>query len=119
VGLLRLMLASGDEPPLARSQAEERLLQLVRAAGLPGPRTNVRVSGYEVDLFWRTERLIVEVDGHRWHSSRNRFERDRARDADLIAAGFTVLRVTWRQINQEPDRVVGRIGYMLGRLSPR
>jgi very-short-patch-repair endonuclease len=118
-GLLRLLLTSGAEPMFVRSEAEERLLQLVRAAGLPLPRTNVRVSGHEVDMFWKAERLIVEVDGHRWHSSRNRFERDRARDADLAAAGFIVLRFTWRQIDDEPDRVVGRIAFMLGRLSLR
>jgi hypothetical protein len=58
-----LRRALRHEPALTRSEAEARLLDLVRAAGLPTPATNVRIAGYEVDLLWRTHRLIVEVDG--------------------------------------------------------
>ena len=56
-------------------------------AGLPRPQTNVRLAGHEVDAVWRAQRLVVEVDGHAFHGSRAAFERDRRRDADLLAAG--------------------------------
>jgi very-short-patch-repair endonuclease len=46
------------------------------------------------------------------HSS---FERDRQRDADLNAAGFRVIRVTWRQLEDEPLAVVARIAAALAR----
>jgi very-short-patch-repair endonuclease len=90
------------EPRLTRSEAERRLLELSRDARLPEPETNATVLGYEVDFLWREQRLIVEVDGFAFHSTRAAFERDRRRDALLQDAGFRVLRVTWGQIADEP-----------------
>jgi very-short-patch-repair endonuclease len=100
-------------PALTRSEAEERLLALVRKARLPAPRVNSRVAGHEVDLQWPDRRLAVEVDGYAVHSHRRAFERDRIRDADLVAAGYRVLRFTWRQITQEPEAVVARLARVL------
>jgi very-short-patch-repair endonuclease len=117
--LLQTLLAAQGEPALTRSEAEDRLLQLLRASRLEPPRLNARVAGYEVDFLWRSARLVVEVDGYAWHSSRQRFESDRARDGALIAAGYTVLRVTWRQLQGEPHAILGRIALTLGRLGAR
>jgi very-short-patch-repair endonuclease len=101
------------EPALTRSEAERRLLQLVRAARLPRPETNVRIAGHEVDFVWREQRLVVEVDGFAYHATRQAFERDRRRDAALQAAGYRVLRFTWRQITKEPHAVVAQIARLL------
>jgi very-short-patch-repair endonuclease len=89
-----------------RSEAEERFLGLIRRAGLPMPDVNEMVGRYEVDFVWRNRRLIVEVDGYAYHSSRRAFESDRRRDAEHAAAGFTVVRVTWRQLVHEPERLL-------------
>ncbi len=105
---LRDLLA--HEPSFTRSEAEHRLLSLLRRAGLPKPLTNVRVAGHEVDVLWAHERLIVEVDGFAFHSSRAAFERDRARDADLQARGYRVVRVTWRQLTTRPEELAARLG---------
>lgn len=112
VGALRALLGQ-DEPALARSEAEERALALVIRAGLPRPRCNVRVLGYRVDFLWPRERLVVEVDGFAAHSSRQRFERDRARDTALVAAGYRVIRVTWRKLCDEPEKVAVQIAQAL------
>ena len=101
------------EPALTRSEAERKLLELVRAARLPRPETNVHVAGYEVDFLWRDHRLVVEVDGFAFHASRTAFERDRARDATLQAAGYRVVRLTWRQLTDEPHAVVARLASLL------
>jgi very-short-patch-repair endonuclease len=103
-GLRRLKdLLESDAPrALTRSEAEERFLALVRAAGLPAPEVNVRIHGHEVDFFWREQGLVVEVDGFQFHSSRAAFERDRRRDAHLQTHGLRVVRVTWRQIVDAP-----------------
>lgn len=69
--------------------------------------------GYEVDMLWRAEKLVVEVDGHAFHSHRAAFERDRARDQALVAAGYRVIRVTWRQLEREPLAVLSRIAASL------
>lgn len=110
---LRALLDADAGPALTRSEAEERLLTLVRAAGLPPPETNVRVGPFEVDFLWRESRLIVEVDGFAFHSSREAFERDRARDAELLGRGFRVLRLTWRQIVTRREATAARISRAL------
>src|SRR3954467_1644005 len=95
---------SGGSPPsnrradLTRSEAERRLLELVRAARLPLPETNVRLGRHEVDFLWRAEGLVVEGDGSAFHSSRRAFERDRRRDAELLTMGLVVVRLTWRDM---------------------
>ena len=100
---------AGTGERLTRSEAERRLLDLVAAAGLPRPQTNVRVGRAEVDALWRRERLVAEVDGFAFHASRAAFERDRRRDAELTASGLRVIRVTWRQLADEPEAVVARL----------
>jgi len=104
-GTRALARATETEPRLTRSEAERRLLELIRAARLPEPQTNARVDHYEVDLLWPHHHLIVEVDGYAFHSMRSALERDRRRDAELIARGLRVARVTWRQITEEPESV--------------
>jgi very-short-patch-repair endonuclease len=120
IGPLTRLLDRQAEPSLSRSEAEEKMLALVREAGFPTPQVNVRIHGHLVDFLWRAERVVVEVDGYRFHSSRAAFERDRLRDAELGEAGLWVIRVTWRQLTEEPFAVVARLARALasGRRSP-
>jgi very-short-patch-repair endonuclease len=53
----------------------------------------------------REQRLIVEVDGHQTHGTRAAFERDRERDRILQAHGWRVVRITWRQLHDDPDAI--------------
>jgi very-short-patch-repair endonuclease len=110
---LRKLLAADRAPALTRSEAEERLLALIRSAQVPLPDVNVRLGRHEVDFLWREEGLVVEADGFGFHSSRLAFERDRSRDAELQAQGWRVIRVTWRQIVHQPEVVVARIAAAL------
>lgn len=115
-GRLRRLLDGESRAGLTRSEAEERFVALVRKAGLRDPETNVRVAGgVEVDALWRAERLVVEIDGYAFHSSARRFERDRRGDAILVAAGQRVMRITWRQIVEEPEAVLIRVAQALVR----
>lgn len=107
--LLRELLESDVKPALTRSEAEDRFLDLVRRGHAGDPAVNVMVERYEVDFLWRTERLIVEVDGHRYHATKRAFENDRRRDAVLAAAGYTVMRVTWDQLTHEHEAVLVRL----------
>ena len=112
---LRALLQAEGAPALTRSEAEDRLLELLEESSLPRPETNVAVQGHEVDFFWRTERVAVEVDGFAYHSSTDRFERDRLRDAELSASGVQVVRLTWRQLVKEPKAVLVRLAQTLAR----
>ena len=106
---LQIMLQPDARPALTRSQAEEEFLMLIRKADMPDPESNVRLEGYEVDFYWRAERLVVEIDGRAFHSSDRTFESDRRRDAALLAAGLRVMRVTWRQIVKEREALLARL----------
>lgn len=90
-----------------RSELEARFLAFLDAAVLPRPRTNAAIEAngatYECDCVWPDERLIVELDGHAFHRTRQAFERDRAKDRALTAAGWRVIRVTWSQLHDEPE----------------
>jgi very-short-patch-repair endonuclease len=54
---------------------------------------------------WRSHRLIVELDSRGFHGTTAAFERDRARDRVLQAGGWRVVRITWRQLHDDEDRV--------------
>jgi very-short-patch-repair endonuclease len=96
-------------PTVTRSEAERQLLDLLRRAGLPPTATNTNIAGHEVDILYAHQRLVVEMDGYAFHATRRAFERDRRRDGDLLAAGFRVMRVTWRQLTEEPEALLVRV----------
>ncbi len=110
--LLRL-LDNGGSDGFTRSKGERRLRDLLRAAELPQPVANAPLLGYVADFLWPEQKLIVEVDGFQFHSSRQAFEHDRRRDQRLQAAGYQVIRVTWRQLEHEPFAVIARIAQSL------
>ena len=119
-GLPRLaaaLAASRDGPRLTRSELEERVLRLLDSAGLPRPEVNAIVAAgaehFEVDFLWRRARLIVEADGHASHRTRMAFERDRTRDRVLTETGWRVVRVTWRQVTDEPGDLARSLGRLL------
>jgi very-short-patch-repair endonuclease len=105
-----------------RSLFEARLLPLIAAAGLPMPRVNAPVRTaeriLEVDLLWPGQRLVVEADSRRHHAIEVAFDRDRRRDRELLAAGYLVLRVTWREAEREPDAVLAVIRDFIGLAGP-
>lgn len=122
VGVLGAVLADYTGPALTSQELEERFLGFCRAASLPEPEVNAWISlddgvAYKADFLWREEGLVAETDGYRFHSSRRAFEHDRMRDQRLTVAGFTVVRLTWRQLTQEPDRVLTTVKNLLARLA--
>jgi very-short-patch-repair endonuclease len=100
---------------MTRSEAEERMLALIRSAKLPEPRVNARLAAYELDFYWPDARFAVEVDGFRYHSSHRAFERDHRKDNDLRRIQIEVMRVTWREIENEPYVLVSGIAQLLAR----
>jgi very-short-patch-repair endonuclease len=89
------------------------MLSMLQAGGLPRPDTNVWIAGFQVDFVWGHASLIVEVDGFAFHADRAAFERDRHRDAELQARGYRVIRITWRQLVDDPRGVLDRIARTL------
>jgi very-short-patch-repair endonuclease len=69
------------------------------------PVVNAYVGAYQVDFHWPRHRLIVETDGRATHDTPHQFEEDRRRDLELTLAGWHVVRIGWRQLVHEPERV--------------
>jgi very-short-patch-repair endonuclease len=114
-GTAALKRALKHTPAFTRSEAEQRLRELIRKARLPLPVTNTHVDGYEVDAFWPEHKLILEVDGYDVHSTRAAFERDRRRDAHLQTHGYRVIRTTWHQLTEEPESLIATLSAALAR----
>ena len=110
---LRALVERQRDPAFTRSEAEARFLGLIRAAQLPEPEVNARVHGYEVDFLWRAERLVVEIDGFRFHSTRHAFEHDRRKDAKLQVHGLATMRFTWSQLVRESYAMIARVAQAL------
>jgi hypothetical protein len=95
---------------ITRSELEERFRAVVADAGLPEPAMNCVVDlgsmTIEADAVWHEARLIVELDGYAYHRTAAAFERDRQRDRAAVAAGWRVIRITWRQLADDPEAVV-------------
>jgi hypothetical protein len=97
------------------SVLERRLCAVVDSHDLPLPEINRLSDSGELDAIWRDQRLIVECDGFATHGTRRAFEADRARDRELVVAGWRVVRLTWRQLRDEPDVIARQLAALLGR----
>jgi predicted transcriptional regulator of viral defense system len=110
---LRALLPSLTTPAPTRAELKRMFNRVCRLADLPPPQVNVPVEGFEVDAFWPAQRLIVEVDSWEFHKTRAAFERDRARDAALLVAGYRVVRVTYLQLRDRPEQVASTVRRLL------
>jgi very-short-patch-repair endonuclease len=102
-----------------RSRLEERFAPFLRRYRLPLPRFNdwilLGAKRYQVDCHWPSTRRIVELDGWEGHRTRSAFRDDRERDRRLTAAGYTVTRLTWNQLDDEPEAIAADLRMLLTR----
>jgi very-short-patch-repair endonuclease len=111
-GVRRLAAALDDHEAgstVTRSELEEQFLALCGQHELERPRVNATIAGLEVDFLFAAQRLVVEVDGYRFHRSRRAFERDRERGAILAAAGYSVVRFSYDQVATNAEAVVAAL----------
>lgn len=99
------------------SPAEELLQKILKQNRLTGWQADVAIRRERkvlarVDVLFPAERVVVEVDGRRYHGE-DRFQADRTRDNLLLSAGYLVLRFTWEDLTRRPREVVTRIGQAL------
>jgi very-short-patch-repair endonuclease len=107
-----------DDKP-ADSVLESVMARLIRRYSLPPVEFHPLVQGREVDFRVIDTPVILECDGWTYHGlDRNNFERDHDRDADLIAAGWIVVRFTYRAIVTRPTATANRIRAAIDRWTP-
>lgn len=102
----RLLQAADDG---ARSEAERMLLRILRNGGITGWVTNHPVNGYLVDVAFLVEHVAIEVDGFAFHSDAEAFHRDRLRQNSIALRGWQVLRFTWLDLVEYPERMLATI----------
>lgn len=115
---LDAVLERHDLDTTTRSPLEDEFLELCDRHGIPRPLVNTRVEGFEVDFVWPDARLIVETDSRTYHGTADAFERDRARDARLTAAGWRVVRFTRRQVRFDDAVVADLLRLLVSARSP-
>ncbi len=82
---------------------------------LPRPQVNVHIEGYECDFVWPAPRLSGVPVGAGAHAGERRRVRDLERDAELVAASWRVIRITYERLLREPERVAEQIARALRR----
>lgn len=104
-----------------RSKLEERFAPFLRRNHLLLPRFNDWIvlgpKRYQVDCHWPGTGQIVELDGWEGHKTKTAFREDRARDRILRVAGYSVTRLTWNQLDDEPEAVSADLRVLLGLIS--
>lgn len=106
----RRVIAAAD--PACGSVLESVLRCRLLLAGICGFTTQVVLGAanggdaMRVDFCFEAVRLVVEVDGQKWHQD---VARDRRRDNTLARRGYRVLRYTWAEVVHDADRVVAEI----------
>ena len=100
--------AGGTQNP-TRSEFEDDFLEFCKRYGLPVPRLDIDLHGYEVDAYFEEARLVVECDGWKFHNDRQAFEDDRERDATMLLHGIATVRLTKRRLQSAPEREAARL----------
>lgn len=104
---MRTLLEARGEGYVPPASELERIGRAVFAeGGLPVPEFEVSLGDGDligrVDCYWRHARLVVELDGRRYHDGLSARDSDRTRDNRLMAAGWRVLRFTWDDLVDRP-----------------
>ena len=101
--------------PETKSELERRFAEFIREAGLPWPVFNTLVEEIEVDVLWRDQRLVVELDSWEYHRTRKAFEDDRAKEPILRLAEYNIIRVTSRRLTDDRPALLAQIRTFLDR----
>ena len=98
-----------------RSHLEDSFTRFLKHHHLPLPERNQQIAGHEVDAVYRAHHLVIELDSRQFHTTPDAFEQDRDRDADLLNAGFSTLRITNHRLKHHPTKEANRLREILSR----
>jgi very-short-patch-repair endonuclease len=118
-GLLALIEKWRRAAPLTKARGrlksplEAKVLPLLTRREIPPPLFNAPVQlakgRIEVDFLWPEHRFALEADSRAFHATHIAFERDRWRDRELLRAGYSVLRVTYLEAENEAAAIADTI----------
>lgn len=103
------------------SAPESSLHRLLRDSGITGwtanPRLQLADGARHPDVLFAEVKLIVEIDGTRYHRTPEQIANDLRRQNAFVDECYTILRFTPAEIADEPDRVVTLVRRTIERLS--
>ncbi|MDO8363482.1 MAG: hypothetical protein Q7V88_11345 [Actinomycetota bacterium] len=108
-----------DEELPPDSQLEAAMAAVIERFGLPPVQFHAIVAGFEVDFLVVGTRIVIECDGWATHGlDRDQFEFDCIRRAELVAAGYVTVHVTWRQLQTDAAAAAQRVLNVVRRWAP-
>lgn len=118
------MARRADQASPTESDLETLYLQVLRDHGVPLPERQYRVVHHgrflgRLDMAYPPAKVFVELDGWASHSSRQAFHHDRLSQNDFVAAGWSPLRFTWRDVHDRPAETAERTLEVLTRAPDR
>ncbi len=119
VSVFERVLGSLTPDKVTESWLERETLRVIGGAGLPLPVCQARIGARgafvaRVDFRYPDTMAIIEVNGHRFHASREQLRRDAQRRRGLVALGFSVYDFTYDEVVQEPEAVLVTVRHILG-----
>lgn len=119
VGKLRSVLNGYRRRPFDKSSLEASVAAAIeRDPRIPKPQRNGRRTAggieWELDFWWEKERVALEVDGSQYHLTPQDRERDRLKDAKLMAEGITPMRITDVRWELDPEGALADLRAVLG-----
>ncbi|CAJ1509950.1 type IV toxin-antitoxin system AbiEi family antitoxin domain-containing protein [[Mycobacterium] burgundiense] len=103
----RINLLAADDG--SRSKAERIVVRLLQNAAITGWAANFPVGPFFVDFAFPEPKVAIEIDGFAFHSGVEEFVADRSRQNFLVLRGWQVLRFTWWDLIERPERVIAEI----------
>lgn len=115
----RLLATRGPGFIAPESALEAAFIDLVRRFDLPEPKRQFatpwdRCEG-RIDFAFAGQKILIELDGRRWHGRDADFNKDRERDRKAQLAGWVILRFTWHEVTQRPEHVADELRKFLRR----
>ncbi len=104
--------SGGHVPPA--SELERALFEALAAGGLPAPRRQVPLPGRgpvsgTADAAYDDARIVIEVDGRRWHARVDAARRDRERDVQVVRAGWVTMRFVYEHVVGSPAEMCAAV----------
>jgi very-short-patch-repair endonuclease len=114
-----LLCVRGEGLAVPLTVLERQFLKVVRSGGLDEPEKQVTVESdssktWRLDFVYPQHKVLIEVDGRRWHAGRQQARSDRHRDNVMNVRGWVVLRFTWEDVMNDPAYVIDQVRRALG-----
>lgn len=112
-GAAKLRAVMSGDVKVSLSKLERRFLGRVEAARLPLPETNRVAGGRRVDCRWPQHDLTVELDGFRFHNSRQSWDNDRRREREAYARDDDFRRYSYTDVIDHPRHMLTELRGLL------